>query len=74
MKEKNDKLILEQNEQYQKEEEDEEENLGMPDKLSVENSLKLINLGSKGFISLAELLMKMKKLIKKMNTMKKMKL
>ena len=61
LKEKNDELILEQNEQYKKEEEDEEENLGMPDITSVENSLKLINLGPNGFISLAELLLKMKK-------------
>ena len=61
LKEKNDELILEQNEQYKKEEEDEEENLGMPDITIVENSLKLINLGPNGFISLAELLLKMKK-------------
>ena len=61
LKEKNDELILEQNEQYKKEEEDEEENLGMPDISSVENSLKLISLGPNGFISLAELLLKMKK-------------
>ena len=61
LKEKNEVLILEQIELYKKDEEDEEENLGMPDISIVENSLKLINLGPKGYISLSELLMKMKK-------------
>ena len=59
--EKNEELILEQNELYKKEEEDEEENLGMPNIQIVENSLKLINLGQKGFVSIYELVMKMKK-------------
>ena len=59
--EKNEELILEQNELYKKEEEDEEENLGMPNIQIVENSLKLINLGQKGFVSIYELIMKMKK-------------
>ena len=39
----------------------EEEDLGIPDKRTVENALKLINLGDKGSISMNELLLKMKK-------------
>ena len=62
LKEKNEELILEQNEINKKEEEDEEEkDLGLPDIPAVEESLKLINIGPKGFISIYELLMKMKK-------------
>ena len=44
-----------------KKDEDEEENLGMPDKTIVENALKLINLGPKGSVSMSELLLKIKK-------------
>ena len=61
LKEKNEEYIIEQNEENKKEEDDEEENLGMPEMFVVENSLKLINLGPKGYISISELLMKMKK-------------
>ena len=39
----------------------EEEDLGIPDKTTVENALKLINLGDKGSVSMNELLLKMKK-------------
>ena len=61
LKEKNEELILEENESNKKDEEDEEENLGMPDIPIIEESLKLINLGPKGYVSLSELLLKMKK-------------
>ena len=39
----------------------EEENLGLPDKTTFENALKLINLGHNGFVSMNELLLKLKK-------------
>ena len=39
----------------------EEEDLGFPDKIIIENALKLINLGDKGSVSMNELLLKMKK-------------
>ena len=61
LKEKNEELILEENELNKNDEEDEEENLGMPDIPIIEDSLRLINLGAKGYISLSELLLKMKK-------------
>ena len=38
-----------------------EEDLGFPDIKTIENALKLINLGEKGFVSMNELLLKMKK-------------
>ena len=40
---------------------EEKENLGLPDKATLENALKLINLGKKGNVSMNELLLKMKK-------------
>ena len=39
----------------------EEENLGLPDKTTLENAIKLINLGHNGIVSMNELLLKLKK-------------
>ena len=47
--------------QKDKDEDDEEEDLGLPDQATFENALKLINLGPKGFVSMNELLLKLKK-------------
>ena len=49
------------NKANKKDDDNEEENLGLPDKTIVENALKLINLGKKGNLTMSELLLKMKK-------------
>ena len=49
------------NKANKKDDDSEEENLGLPDKTIVENALKLINLGKKGNLTMNELLLKMKK-------------
>ena len=53
-------FISEINEE-EEEKNSEEEDLGLPDKTTLENALKLINLGKKGNISMNELLLKIKK-------------
>ena len=53
-------IILEKN-KLEKKDDNEEEDLGLPDNTTLENALKLINLGQKGNVSMNELLLKMKK-------------
>ena len=56
-----DSFISLENNQYLQNDDNEEEDLGLPDKIIMENALKLINLGPKGNVSINELLLKMKK-------------
>ena len=53
-------INLESN-KYLQNDENEEEDLGLPDKIILEKALKLINLGPKGNVSINELLLKMEK-------------
>ena len=61
--ENNPELILEKNELSKEVDEydDEDEDLGIPDMATMEKYLKLINLGPNGYVSIYELLIKMKK-------------
>ena len=53
--------LTKKNSKSKKDGDDEEENLGLPNRIIVENALKLINLGPKGNVSMNELLLKIKK-------------
>lgn len=54
-------MNLESNRKEKDDDNSDEENLGLPDMVTLENALKLINLGPKGRISMNELLLKLKK-------------